>query len=423
MAYGAPSHRIEHYVLALFKALDMDGRCNYTVGCTEICFINPIDPQDPMTRSAYTTLVKASGLDVGACETAFRVYKAVVHGQVTVEEASQTLADLMRSPCYYKPWTIVPCYGFASALVCIWGFGGYWSDMPIAFILGSLVGVLQVIFAAKNRLYSNVLEVTACLVTSFAARAFASIGGPQQYFCFASIAEASITTILPGYIVLCGSLELQSKSITAGSTRLFYAVIYSLLLGYGIDVGSQLWLVIYPHAPASTACPRADLVDPRWKILLVPIHLVVQSVLIRSRPHQIPIQVLIGSAAYTVNYFVLQHATAQVADTASAFVLGLLGHLWARFQRAFAFAAVVAGIMILVPSGLSAQGGLGTGILTPIFNNGSTSAETIYQRNLYQSFSVGAQMIQVAVGLSVGIFLSALVVYPMGKKNNALFSF
>jgi hypothetical protein len=84
MAYGAPSHRIEEYTLALFKALDMEGRVNYTVGCTDISFINPIDPADPMTRSAYTTLVKAQGLDIGSCEIAFRIYKNVVHGDVTV---------------------------------------------------------------------------------------------------------------------------------------------------------------------------------------------------------------------------------------------------------------------------------------------------------------------------------------------------
>ncbi|ORY60839.1 uncharacterized protein BCR38DRAFT_349131 [Pseudomassariella vexata] len=422
MAYGAPTHRIEEYTLALFKALDMEGRVNYTVGCTDISFINPIDPADPMTRSAYTTLVKAQGLDIGACEISFRIYKDVVHGQVTIEEATQKLIELVESPSFYKPWSVVPFYGLASAFACMWVYGGYWTDMPIAFTLGCTVGFLQVIVAASNPLYSNVLEVTAALITSFGARAFSSIGGSEQkYFCFGAIAESSITTILPGYLVLCGALELQSKSITAGSTRLFYAIIYSLLLGYGIDVGSQLWVVIDSNAPNSATCPRS--INPRWKILLVPTYLVWQAVLIRSRPNQIPVQVLLGSAAYTVNYFVSQYATAQVADTASAFVLGVLGHLWARSRRAFAFASVVAGIMVLVPSGLSAQGGLISGITTPLFNNGTTSAQEIYEQNIYQSFSVGAQMIQVAVGLAVGLFLSALVVYPFGRKNNALFSF
>lgn len=417
MAYGAPTHRIEEYTLQLFKKLGMEGRVNYTVGCTEISFINPIDPDDPFTRSAYTTLVKAQGLDIGSCELAFRIYKDVVHGTVSVEDALYTLKKLVEAPPYYSNTFIVPFYGFASALACIWAYGGWWLDMPIAFFLGCVVGTLQIIVATRNPLYSNVLEVTAALITSFGARAFSSIGEDQKYFCFGAIAESSITILLPGYIVLCGSLELQSKSITAGATRLFYAVFYSLLLGYGMAVGSQVWGSIYPAAPATAVCPRA--VDAKWKILLVPCYLVVQAVLIRARKRQIPVQVIIGSAAYTVNYFVSQHATGQVANTASALTLGILGHLWARSQRAFAFAAVVAGIMVLVPSGLAAQGGLTTGLTTQLFTNGTTTVES----NIYQSFSVGAQMITVAVGLAVGIFLSALVVYPFGRKNNALFSF
>lgn len=79
--------------------------------------------------------------------------------------------------------------------------------------------------------------------------------------------------------------------------------------------------------------------------------------------------------------------------------------------------------MVLVPSGLSAQGGLLSGLTTPLFNNSTESAQSVYEQNIYQSFSVGAQMITVAVGLAVGIFMSALVVYPFGRKNNALFSF
>lgn len=421
MLYGAPSHRIEDYVMYLFKVCGLDGRVNYMVGCTEICFINAPNSSDPTTRYSYTTLVKAQGLDVGALEQAFRVYKDVIHGDVSIEEAEKRLVQLVEAPAFYKPWILVLLYGVASALVCVWAFKGYWTDMSAAFVLGSAVGVLQIIVVSRNPLYTNVLEVTAAVITSFGARAFASIGADQKYFCFAAVAESSIAMLLPGYIVLCGALELQSKSVTAGSTRLFYAVIYALFLGYGIDVGSQLWALIYPNAPTSVTCPRG--VDPRWKILLVPCYLTIQAMIIRSRPLQIPLQVLFGSAAYTVNYFVSQHATAQIADTASSFVLGVLGHLYSRSRHGFAFASIIAGIMVLVPGGIAAQGGLVSGIAVPLFSNSTVDAEQKYSENLYQSFSVGAQMIQVAVGLSVGLLLSALAIYPLGRKNNALFSF
>ena len=422
MLYGAPSHRIEEYVMYLFKVCGLDGRVNYMVGCTEICFINSPNSADPTSRYSYTTLVKAQGLDVGKLHGAFRAYKDVIHGEISIEEAEKRLVQLIEAPPYYKPWILVLLYGVASAFVCVWAFKGFWTDMAPAFVLGSAVGVLQIIVVSRNPLYTNVLEVTAAVITSFGARAFASIGGSgQKYFCFGAIAEGSIAMLLPGYIVLCGALELQSKSVTAGSTRLFYAVIYSLFLGYGIDVGSQLWALIYPNAPTSTTCPRA--VDPHWKILLVPCYLTFQAMILRSRPIQIPLQVLFGSAAYTVSYFVSQHATAQIADTASAFVLGVLGHLYSRSRHGFAFASIIAGIMVLVPGGISAQGGLVSGIAVPLFSNSTVDAQEKYSQNLYQSFSVGAQMIQVAVGLSVGLLLSALFIYPLGRKNNALFSF
>lgn len=43
---------------------------------------------------------------------------------------------------------------------------------------------------------------------------------------------------------MCGSLELASKNIVAGSVRMVYAIIYSLFLGFGLTIGSDLFYVI-----------------------------------------------------------------------------------------------------------------------------------------------------------------------------------
>jgi hypothetical protein len=37
--------------------------------------------------------------------------------------------------------------------------------------------------------------------------------------------------------------------------------------------------------------------------------------------------------------------------------------------------------------------------------------------------SLGFGMIQVAIGITVGLFIAALVVYPFGKRRSGLFSF
>jgi len=50
--------------------------------------------------------------------------------------------------------------------------------------------------------------------------------------------------------------------------------------------------------------------------------------------------------------------------------------------------------------------------------NASTSSD-FYSGTI---FNVGYGMVQVAIGISVGLYLSALVVYPFAKKKSAIFS-
>lgn len=126
-------------------------------------------------------------------------------------------------------------------------------DMPIAFLLGCLLGFLQLIVAPASQLYSNVFEISAAVLTSFLARAFGSIKG-GHIFCFSALAQSSIALILPGYMVLCASLELQSKSMVAGSVRMVYAIIYALFLGFGITIGTAFYGLMDKNATSSTTC-------------------------------------------------------------------------------------------------------------------------------------------------------------------------
>ena len=43
--------------------------------------------------------------------------------------------------------------------------------------------------------------------------------------------------------LVCSSLELASKSIVNGSVRMIYAIIHALFLGFGLTIGSDLYLL------------------------------------------------------------------------------------------------------------------------------------------------------------------------------------
>ncbi|KAF2192961.1 DUF1212-domain-containing protein [Zopfia rhizophila CBS 207.26] len=95
-----------------------------------------------------------------------------------------------------------------------------------------------------------------------------------------------------------------------------------------------------------------------------------------------------------------------------------------------AAATMLPAIFVQVPSGLSVNGSLVSGITSAdqitrnITGITTVSSGTDASSNVNQvALNVGFSVIQVAIGITVGLFLAALLVYPLGKKRSGLFSF
>jgi uncharacterized membrane protein YjjB (DUF3815 family) len=234
-------------------------------------------------------------------------------------------------------------------------------DLPIAFLLGAILGFLQLIVAPKSDLYSNVFEISAAILTSFLARAFGSIRG-GKLFCFSALAQSSIALILPGYSVLCASLELQSKSMIAGSVRMVYAIIYSLFLGFGITIGTAFYGLMDNNATSATTCSQP--LGPYWKWFFVPPFTLSLCVINQAKWKQTPVMLIIAFAGYIVNFFSAMRfpSSAQISNTLGALTVGVLGNLYSRTRHGIAAAAILPAIFVQVPSGLAAGGSLLAGL-------------------------------------------------------------
>ena len=113
----------------------------------------------------------------------------------------------------------------------------------------------------------------------------------------------------------------------------------------------------------------------------------------------------------TANHYIFNRS--DVVSCIGAFVVGLLGNMYSRVFRGTAFTAMVTGVLFLVPSGIAAAGGLAMTI--PGGSDGDSYS---------QGLIIGFRMVQVAIGITVGLFGSGLVVYSFGsKKGAALFAF
>ncbi|ODV79471.1 pheromone-regulated membrane [Suhomyces tanzawaensis NRRL Y-17324] len=419
MLFGAPTHRLEEYMIMTSRVLEIDGQFIYFPGCMIVSF------GDAATRTSEVHLVRcAQGVNLSKLSDTHRIYKGVIHDLLGVEEAALKLEELLRKKNMYPPWLCVFLYGLGSAMVCPFAFGGGWVDLPIAFGVGLCVGYLQFIVSSISNLYSSVFEVTASIVVAFIARAIGSIHH-GSIFCFSAIAQGSLALILPGYIILTGSLELQSRNLVAGSVRMFYAIIYSLFLGFGITLGGALYGWVDKNSVSANKCGDDHSMDDKWKILFVPMFSLSLGLINQARWQQLPVMIFISCVGYIGNYFAGKHFSTVTEFTAciGAFIIGVLGNLYSRIWKGMAVSAMLPAIFVQVPSGIASQSSLVSGIQAAdqITKSNDSSADgnaTVSSGSL----SFGQTMVEVSIGISVGLFAAALVVYPLGKKRTGLFT-
>lgn len=426
MLYGAPTHRLEEYMSMTAQVLEIDGSFIYFPGCMLVSF------GDLNARTSEMKLVRcAQGLNLGKLDEVHDIYKNVVHDRLGTVEGYELLDEIMNRKPKFNAWWCILFYSVASVAVAPWSFGGSWIDLPICFGIGGIIGFLQFVVCPKNTLYSSVFEVSSSIIASFIARAIGSINGGNT-FCYAAIVQSSLALILPGYIILCGSLELQSRNIVAGSVRMFYAFIYSLMLSFGLTLGAALYGWLDKNATSATSC-KSD-ISPWFYFLFIPLFTMGIALTNQASWSQLPMMSFISGAGYVVSYFSSKHfkEVTELNATLGCFIIGLVSNIYSRLLKSFnkyfttrgtfmTVSLMLPGIFVQVPSGIASQGSVFTGINTAnslVHSNSSEAASTSNTNSL----SFGMVMIQVALGISVGLYLSTILVYPFGKKNTGLFT-
>ncbi|KAJ7607787.1 hypothetical protein DFH06DRAFT_1018404 [Mycena polygramma] len=415
MMFGGPSHRLQAQIQATGRVLDLQVNCMYLPDVVLISF------DDSSTGTSNLKFIRqGSALELGKLNETYGLYWSVIHDEQSVSEASSTLDALMRKKQEYTWWQLVLTGGMCSASICSVGFNGSFIDSLIVFPLGALLVAIQLL-SVRNELYSNVFEITVATLFSFLSAALASTG----VFCYSAVASSSVVLILPGFIVLCGSLEIMSRNIVSGSVRMCYAVVYSLFLGFGLAIGAEAYEKMTGKTIVGStdyACSVShDAGGPWWQrtpslywaFLTVPTY----SLFLSMRNHapwrhrDIILLVVISCIGWVTNHFTGIKFVGQTDITAAvgAFAVGTVANVYARFFTGNAFVIMITGILFQLPSGLG-NGGLLT----------YASEKTAGNSSSYLSgFQTALQLISVAIGLTVGLGISLAIVHPIQSRRRA----
>ncbi|KAI9461023.1 hypothetical protein BJY52DRAFT_1211344 [Lactarius psammicola] len=476
LTFGAPSHRVETQLFAAADKLLIQASFAFIPGIIIVSF------NDGETRTTELHFVRSSGrIALSALNSVHDVYRDVFDDRITVQDGISTLDRILRAPPLYP--LIMRCgLAFVCAsVICPLAFGGSFIDMWVSGTCACILQYLGLQAAAKSSVYANVYEISVSIIVSFVARSLSSI--PGRLFCYSSISSAGVVLILPGFTILISALELTSRNILCGSVRLIYAIIYTFFLvskmskigvmlyellysvkGFGLTIGSDISILFVNHkhydslgviksglradvmhgtftahnASNSTTQPsfagtfgfvnatnshisRGCYRDPDWPwyrqpfpwwtmFFLVPLYSTCSSLsnLQSFRSSRLPIMVIFSCCSYTANkastWFLADKGA--LAPAAGALVIGLLGNIYSRWSRGTAFTSMVTGVLFLVPSGLAQAGGL-TG-------NYDSSVQ-----QYYSSFTLGLRMIQVAIGVTIGLFVSQSLIYAFSATSSA----
>ncbi|KAJ7099631.1 hypothetical protein C8R43DRAFT_250451 [Mycena crocata] len=465
MSFGAPSHRIESQLVAASKILDAQAEFVHLPGIIIVTIRNG------GTASTRTYFVRATGrIALSRLKEVHHVYRSVLHDKLSAKEGTDQLRLLLSWPPEYNLLTRCGLAFTCASILCGLSFGGSPVDMGVSGCCAATLQYLGLNAASKSSMYANVYEISVTIVVAFLARGLSNI--PAKWFCYSAISSAGVIVILPGFTVLVSALELMSKNIFCGSVRIVYAVIYTLFLGFGLTIGSDVYLVIdrraradYYAGPAtmpaqyfrgtfqmSNGSNPGTLVsgtlgltgqnletayifkgcyrDPHWNgfrqplpwwssFLLVPLYSTfsslsnLQSVRTFHSRKQLAIMVFFSCCSYTANKMVGLILTTRpdIVSASGAFVIGCLGNGYSRLMHGTAFTVMVTGVLFLVPSGIAQGGGL-----TQTYKNSADQYSS--------GFSLALRMISVACGVTIGLFVSQVLVYLFGqRKNVAHFAF
>jgi hypothetical protein len=256
--------------------------------------------------------------------------------------------------------------------------------------------VVSVACTAKSSatlLFPRLVLLVFCLAISFV--------GSGRYRFYAFVTQQCLVS---------SSLELASKNILCGSVKMVYALIYTLFLGFGLQIGSDLYLlfdantrhhlaslnaaltrtIMYtgnfiidngtltrPELPSFGAFTFTDGSTPSvmhmregcyrppefpwylqpfpfWsQFITVPLFSTLSSLsnLQPWRELDLTIMVVISCVSFAANkaanHFIFNRS--DVVSAIGAFAVGLLGNIYSRMFSGTAFTVMVTGVLFLVP--------------------------------------------------------------------------
>ncbi|KAI8089580.1 uncharacterized protein BX664DRAFT_333384 [Halteromyces radiatus] len=419
---GAPSHRLDHCTHLLLHKWNMSAQIGYFPGFLMISFEKPSVFYSQGTSSIPIQFIKVNTeLDIHRLIRIYQVFEDIMMDERTIQEATNQLDYVMKSPPLYSKWLMVIAFGVASSTSMPLFFYGGWLDMIFGFGLGVLVAIGSVFVSQRITRFAGIFDVLQCAMIGFFAAA-ASSRTSSSHSCFYALSVGGVVSLLPGFTTLVSMLEIASGTVT-GTLRLTTTLVYSLLLGFGLAIGASGHQLLFPQLTMISYPSCENTLSPWTHVLLVPFFTIATAITLRAHWSKFGIMLVLALVSHGVHYLALLHFVSypHLATTLAAFVVAMGANIYARMHPTVGFVDMITGLFFLVPgsvgvsSTLDTFGQAVTNAASSPSNNNAISEMSIILNAGHQGILFAVHIMVITVSVSAGLVLAALVIYPLRK--------
>jgi uncharacterized membrane protein YjjP (DUF1212 family) len=379
-AYGTSADRLEEAMTLVSRHLGLQAQffstptaifAAFGQGAAQQTYLLRIEPGD-------VNLEKLARLD--------ELIGKVSRGEVSPSQATSQVEEIASAAPRYGELLSVSCFGLSSACAARF-FGGGWREIAVATLAGLLLGLLAQVFG-RERARVWVFEPVAANVASLLAVLASATLAPLSVY---TVTLAGLIVLIPGLTLTIAIIELATRNLSSGTSRLSGAGSLFLVIGFGVALGQQLGQSIVGRFAEAAPLPL-----PGWTevvaLALAPLGF---TVLFQARPRDTGWILGAGVLAFGGARFGAWLLGPELGGCLGALAVGIACNLYARALDRPAVVPLVPGIMLLVPGSL-----------------GFRSLSALLTHDVLSGVETASRMVLVAVGLVTGLLLANVALPP-----------
>ncbi|HTJ25768.1 MAG TPA: threonine/serine exporter family protein [Candidatus Limnocylindria bacterium] len=269
--------------------------------------------------------------------------------------------------------------------------GGGRDEVVVSTIGGVAIGTIAAL-ARRYRRIDRVFELAAAFVATLIIALWERFGSPISLYV---TLIAGIVQLLPGYSLTTALHELASRNLVSGTSRLGGVLVTLLSLGSGFALGAGLAGNAILNAP--TVSPGHT--TPGSTILAATLMALAIASILSARYRDVGW--IVAACVGTVVLARLFPAVGivQASPFATAFTIGLVTDLAARYLRISQSVVLVPALLVLVPGSISYE-----------------SLLYVFQADQTDAVSLGLRALLAAILIVSGFLTSQLVALPSRRE-------